>query len=167
MSTSIASRSTAVCASFRGPKPTHSSQSRVWLTALAWAGIIFATSCRYIDRDRFVSATGGLLPNEATREVWDQAWQAVGLLVVKGYHVAEFAILTLLVHSALLHCDRIARVYAPSVAIVACGMYAALDEWHQTFVPGRGGKVSDVAIDVIGIAIAVWLIRRPQPETTA
>ncbi len=29
--------------------------------------------------------------------------------------------------------------------------YAASDEFHQLFVPGRGGSIRDVAIDAIGI----------------
>jgi VanZ family protein len=47
------------------------------------------------------------------------------------------------------------------VGIVAF-LYAAGDEYHQTFVPGRGGKWTDVAIDSIGITlvcVVAWLIR--------
>jgi VanZ family protein len=32
--------------------------------------------------------------------------------------------------------------------------YAISDEWHQSFVPGRGATARDVAIDGIGIALA-------------
>lgn len=42
-------------------------------------------------------------------------------------------------------------------------IYAASDEWHQTFVPGRSGKITDVAIDfgglIIGICLMLILIR--------
>lgn len=38
-------------------------------------------------------------------------------------------------------------------ALVALG-YAAIDEYHQTFVPTRHGALSDVAIDFLGIGIA-------------
>jgi VanZ family protein len=32
--------------------------------------------------------------------------------------------------------------------------YAASDEWHQSFVPGRTATAEDVAIDGIGVALA-------------
>lgn len=32
--------------------------------------------------------------------------------------------------------------------------YAAIDEYHQTFVPTRHGALSDVAIDALGVGIA-------------
>jgi hypothetical protein len=37
--------------------------------------------------------------------------------------------------------------------------YAGVDEWHQTFVEGRHGAVTDVAIDMLGAALAsaAWL----------
>jgi len=48
-----------------------------------------------------------------------------------------------------------------ALAAVACILYAASDEWHQTFVPGRGGTVSDVCIDTTGIMLAwlAWSVR--------
>jgi VanZ family protein len=38
-----------------------------------------------------------------------------------------------------------------------CALFAIADEYHQTFVPGRGGTWTDVAIDGIGIVIAALL----------
>lgn len=35
---------------------------------------------------------------------------------------------------------------------------AALDEWHQAFVPGRGPGLHDVALDTCGVVTAVALI---------
>lgn len=35
--------------------------------------------------------------------------------------------------------------------------YASFDEWHQTFVPGRGGAVTDVLIDSSGVAFGIVL----------
>jgi VanZ family protein len=42
----------------------------------------------------------------------------------------------------------------PIAATVAALLYAASDEWHQTFVEGRHGTPTDVAIDAIGIGLA-------------
>ncbi len=37
-------------------------------------------------------------------------------------------------------------------------LYAFSDETHQLFVPGREGKLTDVGIDAIGIAIGLIVI---------
>ena len=44
------------------------------------------------------------------------------------------------------------------------GGYAASDEWHQSFVPGRSASVGDFLLDCAGIALALtahWLLTRP------
>ena len=35
-------------------------------------------------------------------------------------------------------------------ALLLCFVYACSDEWHQTFVPGRSGRFSDVMVDTAG-----------------
>ena len=41
--------------------------------------------------------------------------------------------------------------------LIAAG-YAATDEFHQLFVPGRSGQVSDVILDSAGAAIGVLIM---------
>lgn len=87
---------------------------------------------------------------------WGYSWFAI----VKGWHVAEFAILFTLTHAALRRLDRSARRRNLILASLLCLLYAISDEYHQTFVPGRGGTWRDVAIDGLGIALAAsiaWL----------
>lgn len=45
------------------------------------------------------------------------------------------------------------------VAGLFCVGYAGLDEYHQSFVAGRGPSPRDVAIDSIGIFIGIILVR--------
>lgn len=45
-------------------------------------------------------------------------------------------------------------------SLVASLLLAMSDEWHQSFVPGRGSSVRDLGIDLIGIGAALWLERR-------
>lgn len=44
------------------------------------------------------------------------------------------------------------------VFVVAAG-YAVLDEWHQSFVPGRFASVGDVLLDVTGIMATMLIVR--------
>jgi VanZ family protein len=83
------------------------------------------------------------------------------LLIKKGLHMLAYAILLLLWHRALAAKPR---AFAPlAVAWVLTVLYAASDEFHQTFVPGRSGRALDVVVDASGASLAVlsiWLARR-------
>lgn len=48
------------------------------------------------------------------------------------------------------------------VAGLFCAGFAALDEFHQTFIPGRSGSLRDVVVDMAGalIVCGLWLLLR-------
>ena len=73
------------------------------------------------------------------------------LVLRKLAHALAFGLLWWLWQRALVR---------PFVAAVIALAYAVSDEWHQSFVDGRVGSARDVAIDAIGIAVAVLLWRR-------
>ena len=50
------------------------------------------------------------------------------------------------------------RATGPLPAVVITLAYAALDEWHQTWVEGRVGAFSDWAIDAAGAGVAAALV---------
>ena len=52
------------------------------------------------------------------------------------------------------------RAAGPRWAVVLTLAYAAVDEWHQTWVEGRHGAFSDWAIDALGAGIAAALVVR-------
>ena len=72
-------------------------------------------------------------------------------------HMTEYAVLAILVMIALI-VDGIKGIKLPIISAVIATAFAATDEFHQVFVPGRYGCVRDVLIDaagsVIGLAIA-------------
>jgi VanZ family protein len=89
----------------------------------------------------------------------DRAWWDVVLR--KLAHMTEYAVLTALWWRAL----RGLGVRRPlAVAIGVSLLYAASDEFHQTFVEGRTGTPVDVGIDCIGMAIAALAILRTAPH---
>ena len=45
------------------------------------------------------------------------------------------------------------------LTFVGIGAYAALDEWHQSFVPGRHASLSDFFLDLGGILGVVLALR--------
>jgi VanZ family protein len=76
------------------------------------------------------------------------------LVLRKLAHMTEFGLLLVLWW----------RAAGPRAAVAITLAWAALDEWHQTWVEGRNGAVTDWLIDASGAAIAaaltVWWLRR-------
>lgn len=77
----------------------------------------------------------------------------------KSAHVFEYAVLAFLAFRFFVAVYTRER---PLLVLILSGAFAlaygALDEFHQSFVFGRGARLSDVAIDGIGIAIALAVI---------
>jgi hypothetical protein len=74
----------------------------------------------------------------------------------KGAHVVEYALLTLLAirfTSLLFSRETFKRILLLSAVFALA--YGATDELHQTFVPFRGGKISDVLVDSLGILLTI------------
>ncbi len=101
-----------------------------WLPVAAWAALIFALSSLH-------SLDSGL-------GVWDD-------VVRKLAHLTEYAVLGALLERALPR---------PLPAFVLGVAYAASDELHQHFVPGRTGEPLDVAIDAVGVLVGIVAYRR-------
>lgn len=72
--------------------------------------------------------------------------------VRKGAHVTEYIVLYLsLILAAYISRLRGYRWIGLSMMITF--LYACTDEFHQTFVPGRAGRFTDVMIDCTGALI--------------
>ena len=76
--------------------------------------------------------------------------------VRKAAHMTEYAILGLLSFSFYFSGDR--RKHCYGKALLTAAFYAATDEFHQYFVPGRSAEIRDVCIDTAGAAIGLFLL---------
>lgn len=135
-----------------------------WLPVGVWTGAIFwgsgpPLSAAHTSRI-LVPFLRWLVPGVSA-----EAIDSVQTVVRKGGHVTEYALLCFLVWRALAPgssgCSSPGRRAAWALALAA--LYAATDEFHQTFVPGREGSVRDVLIDSAGAAVAagvLWLATR-------
>lgn len=111
----------------------------VWGPLIAWCAVIFYFSGRP-DFD-----LQHLAP--------DWSWSAVlDYPLRKCAHALEYAVLFVLARRGL----------PAGRAWLFCAAYAVSDEWHQRFVPGRAGRLSDVLLDGASAALPwLWaLIRR-------
>jgi len=79
----------------------------------------------------------------------------ISLMVRKGAHMAEYAVLFVLYRRALL----LSGAKHPGLtAFVLSAGYAAADEWHQGFVADRNPSPIDVGVDTLGAVIA-WSVQ--------
>ena len=136
-----------------------------------WMLLIFATSSTVVPFSAFVGFIQSLSPDRGFKGWFATFWLVNWFLVVKGWHATEFAILTLFGRRALLSGTGWSARRCTTVAWTLAVLFAASDEWHQTFVPGRGGNLLDVVIDTAGATAAVlWLAyaerTRKRKETT-
>jgi hypothetical protein len=137
------------------PSKRRLARASLVLAALAWCGLIIGTSSTVIlPHDFFAWIASHLLTEEAAYRRFVVFWGYSWFAIVKGWHAAEFAILFALVLVCLnrMMGSRPRRNVALSMAF--CVLFALFDEYHQTFVPGRGRTWTDVAIDGVGIGLA-------------
>jgi VanZ family protein len=86
----------------------------------------------------------------------------------KAGHLVVYAILGALIAWAL-DVPGAARSRTWTFSAVACLIYAATDELHQGFVPGRHPTPVDIAIDMfgalVGLAAYAWVTRNRLSRT--
>jgi VanZ family protein len=81
-------------------------------------------------------------------------------LVKKGGHALGYGLLGLSYLRGLKgDSDMLDRRWFYLAWGMAC-LYSVTDEFHQSFVPGRNPAVTDVMIDAIGAALALFLAKR-------
>jgi VanZ family protein len=78
-------------------------------------------------------------------------------LLKKGGHFVGYAVLAFLWWRALSR-GRMTRRAALGTAFAITAAYAITDEFHQSFVPGRGPSPRDVLIDAAAAAAALGVI---------
>lgn len=101
--------------------------------------------------------------NEAFELGWSAAEEAhyierIHHPVRKLAHMTEYFLLAVSV-SFPLYVYRVRGIWLILLAGTICVGFACLDEFHQSFVAGRGPSKRDVAIDSIGVAAGVILVQ--------
>jgi VanZ family protein len=86
-------------------------------------------------------------------------------------HALEFGVFAALLWWSLRgRAPAVARWSLPAITLVSVAVYAAADEIHQSFVPGRDPSLVDFGADLAGAAVVVALLlrvgspRRPGPK---
>ena len=138
---------------------------KYWLPLLIWLCVIFVGSTDLMSAEQtsrfLVPFLRWLKPDISTG-----ALAQVHFFVRKLGHISEYAIFALLLWRALRSGMNLRiKMSLLFVAVwLACGIFAAGDEFHQSFVPSRTASLLDVMIDLsgafIGLAICFGFVRR-------
>ena len=107
---------------------------KYWLPSFIWMGLIFFLSSR---------------PSITTSAV---DWQ--DFVIKKTAHFIEYFILSALLFYSLRHSTGWSTAKIALVSFFASVFYAATDEFHQSFIPGRTPRVRDILIDALGVSLA-------------
>ncbi len=140
--------------------------ARYWLPAVLWMALIFGGSTAALSSQhtsRFiVPFLRWLKP-----DISDETIRSVQFAVRKTGHLSEYAVLAWLLWRALRKPQRAdARPWnwrEAGLAVLLATLYAATDEWHQSFVPSRDASVVDVMFDACGASLgmlALWRFGR-------
>ena len=103
-----------------------------------------------------VKLASPFLPTAMSEEVLLERAELIHYFVRKAAHMTEYFLLTLSLQLPLTawFSDKISPKLRIVIGFAATVLFAALDEFHQTFVPGRSGNFTDVCIDSTGALIA-------------
>jgi VanZ family protein len=122
---------------------------RYWWPALLWAVVISVFSTGLFKSDNtgsvIIPILRFFLPH-ASADTLDFLHH----IIRKCGHLTEYFVLSMLILRGIRAGEKglYLRWVLVTILIVAC--YAALDEYHQSFVPGRTAAVGDVLIDTTG-----------------
>lgn len=97
-----------------------------------------------------------LLPAAMSDTVLIERAELIHFFVRKTAHMTEYFLLALSLQLPLVAwlSNVLSKNYRIVIGFIVTVFLAALDEFHQTFVPGRSGNFTDVCIDSIGAFIA-------------
>lgn len=129
----------------------------IWLVlTLIWAGVIFSFSAKTADESSNESRRVGKFICSIFVSGYDELdetaqYELAGKIeypIRKMAHMAEYAVLGFLLMGFMENVI---------ISFLAGAIYAATDEIHQYFVPGRSCQITDVLIDSFGVIIGILI----------
>ena len=128
------------------------------ISTLAWAALML-----YLSTARFGEGMSGWLLTRALAFVHLKlsplAFAIVHIICRKLAHLTEYGIFSLLVYRSLSTLGSLGgRLQRAFLSVSAAAAYSLTDEFHQLFVVGRHGSVTDCAIDSVGAVLAMLVV---------
>lgn len=116
-----------------------------WLPPFLWMGLIF-----------FLSSFHKL-------QVSSIGWQ--DFITRKTAHFLEYYILFLLFFRAFKNTSKIPFPRILFLSLILTLLYSITDEFHQTFINGRSGKIFDIGVDFLGATFGAYFVIKLLPKS--
>lgn len=130
-----------------------------WLAVILWMVLIFCLSAQVAEQSSKLSTGVTEIIIEIIQKVVPKVEIDIhhfGHVIRKLAHFFSYLVLGVLVLNAF-QCCGINGHRSIVLSAVVCVLYAASDEIHQLYVPGRGGQIRDVIIDSSGACVGFLL----------
>ena len=138
----------------------------IWLTiTIIWMVVIFSFSAREADESAAMSHSVGkmigrlVIPEYRSwsEDKQGQFAEKIDFPVRKCAHASEYAVLGVLILGTAYSFSEDQKKKTVLLSWGLATLYAATDEFHQLFVPGRSCQFRDVCIDSAGALTGVLL----------
>ncbi|HHX62265.1 MAG TPA: VanZ family protein [Epulopiscium sp.] len=129
-----------------------------WLLVILWMAVIFYLSHQPATQSSHLSSGVAELIMNILEKITPSGmidFELFHHFVRKNAHFFAYLILGILVVNAI---KKDKGISIPAAALI-CILYAASDEFHQTFIPGRAGQLMDVLIDSSGSIVGILLYK--------
>jgi len=131
---------------------------KYWLPVLIWLCVIFVGSTDVLSAEqtsRFVEPFLRWLKPDISSETLAQ----IHFFARKLGHIFEYALLAIFLWRALRSGANLQVKISILVIVVwfVCAIFAATDEFHQSFIPSRTASPNDVVIDIFGVVIGLTI----------
>lgn len=133
-----------------------------WMPVILWMVVIFAASTDLGSAEHTSRFLIPFLQWIHPAISWRTIMQ-IEFLIRKAAHLTEYAVLAILLLRALRTGAREMFARHAVLVLVLAALYAATDEFHQTFIPSRTPSPRDVMIDTCGAAVGLaiyWTLRK-------
>jgi|SRR5215469_1639793 len=132
---------------------------KYWIPAIVVAVLISIFSTHYFSGEEtarvIIPILHRIFPFATEREL-----RLMHIGIRKLAHIVEFGVFSVAVFRGVRAERRGWSLRWAVITLLIAVSYAALDEWHQSFVPLREARVRDVFIDATGALLAqvlVWI----------
>lgn len=126
----------------------------LWMLVIFWFSHQPANSSQSMSNSIIEMMDRILHTNIVAQGGW--LFDTLNFIVRKAAHMSEYAFLAILLILYLRECDY-PHVFL--IGIITVALYAASDEFHQLFIMGRSGQLTDVLIDTCGGIIGMVLMQ--------
>jgi VanZ family protein len=131
---------------------------KYWLPVLIWLCVIFVGSTDVLSAEqtsRFLEPFLRWLKPDISSETFAQ----IHFFVRKLGHTSEYALLAIFLWRALRRGANLRVKMSILVVVVwfVCAIFAATDEFHQSFIPSRTASPSDVMVDICGALVGLGI----------